>query len=451
MVVTRPAIGESPVRSSGAEPETGQIVDTLTDGRGVVRSPGKTVFVRGAITGETVKFVRRKKKRNYDEAELLEILSAVPERVEPFCESFGNCGGCSLQHISSAQQIVLKQSVLLESLQRIGSVKPFRVLPPIVGDAWAYRRKARLAVKYVPKKGRVLVGFRERDKPFVADMRRCETLHPLIGESIAVLSELIGGLSIRERIPQIEAAVGDNGVAMIFRVLEPPSTDDLERFAGFQRNEGVQVYLQTKGPESIIPLPGQPAGDGLFYAIPGFNVSIHFTPTDFMQIHAGVNSQMIDQAVSLLAPNSDSRVLDLYCGLGNFTLPMATRSKEVIGVDFAPDMLARARNNALRSGIDNAGFWQADLSRSLEVAALAWEGFDLVVLDPPRTGALEMIEVLGKIRARRVLYVSCHPGSLARDANSLVHQLGYELTAAGIMDMFPQTSHVESMALFELP
>ena len=439
------------MRPTAAEPETGQIVDTMTDGRGVVRSPGKTVFVHGAITGETVKFVRRKKKRNYDEADLLEILEAVPERVEPLCASFGNCGGCSLQHVSSAHQITLKQSVLLESLQRIGSVNPDRVLPPIVGDVWAYRRKARLAVKYVPKKGRVLVGFRERNKPYVADMLRCETLHPLIGESIAALSEFIGGLSIRERIPQIEAAVGDNGVAMIFRVLDPPSTDDLEHFASFQRTEGVQVFLQTKGPDSIVPLPGQSAAEGLFYRIPGYNVSIHFSPTDFMQIHADVNYQMIEQAVSLLAPNRDSRVLDLYCGLGNFTLPMATLSKEVIGVDFAPNMLARARENASCSGIDNAIFWQVDLSRSSAITALDWEGFDLVVLDPPRTGALEMMDVLGKIRARRVLYVSCHPGSLARDAKSLVHELGYELSAAGIMDMFPQTSHVESMALFELP
>jgi len=422
----------------------------MTDGRGVVRSPGKTVFVHGAITGETVKFVRRKRKRNYDEADLLEILEAVPERVEPLCASFGYCGGCSLQHVSSARQIALKQSVLLDSLQRIGSVNPDRVLAPIVGDAWAYRRKARLAVKYVVKKGRVLVGFRERNKPYVADMPRCETLHPLIGDAIADLAEFIGGLSLRERIPQIETAVGDNGVAMIFRVLEPPGAEDLKRFSDFQRTRGVQVLLQTKGPESIVPLPGAPATEGLFYEIPEFNVAIQFTPTDFMQIHAGVNRQMVSQAVSLLAPDSDSRVLDLFCGLGNFTLPMATVAKEVVGVDFVADMLTRARENAVRSGIGNAIFWQADLSQSPEITALEWEGFDLVVLDPPRTGALEMIEILEKIRARRILYVSCHPGSLARDASRLVHESGYELSAAGIMDMFPQTSHVESMALFEL-
>lgn len=422
----------------------------MVDGRGVVRSSGKTVFVHGAITGETVKFVRRKKKRNYDEADLLEVLAAAPERVEPLCEFFGTCGGCSLQHVSTSHQVELKQSVLLGSLERIGSVYPDRILPPIVGDAWAYRRKARLAVKYVQKKGRVLVGFRERNKPYVADMRRCETLHPQIGESIAALSEFIGELSIRERIPQIETAVGDNGVAMIFRVLDPPDRDDLGRFASFQGAHGVQVYLQPKGPESIIPLPGTPVPEGLFYEIPRFNVSIQFLPTDFMQIHAGVNCRMIEQAVSLLAPDCDSRVLDLYCGLGNFTLPIATVSKEVIGVDFVPEMLVRARDNAVRSGIGNASFLQADLGRSSEIDALDWQGFDLVTLDPPRTGALEMIDMLGKIRARRLLYVSCHPGSLARDADKLVHELGYELTAAGIMDMFPQTSHVESMALFEL-
>jgi len=439
------------VRPTVAEPETGQIVDTMTDGRGVVRSSGKTVFVHGAITGETVKFVRRKRKRNYDEGDLLEILEAVPERVEPLCASFGSCGGCSLQHVSSARQIALKQSVLLESLQRIGSVYPDRILPPVVGDVWAYRRKARLAVKYVSKKGRVLVGFRERNKPYVADMLRCETLHPSIGESIGDLSELIGGLSIRERIPQIETAVGDNGVAMIFRVLDSPDANDLDHFAEFQRTHGVQILLQTKGPDSVVPLPGQPAAEGLFYDIPEFDVSIHFTPTDFMQIHAGVNIQMISQAVSLLEPDRESRVLDLFCGLGNFTLPMARLSKEAVGVDFSSEMLARARANASRSDIGNARFWQADLGRSSEIAPLEWEGFDLVVLDPPRTGALEMIEILGKIGARRVLYVSCHHGSLARDASSLVHELGYKLTAAGIMDMFPHTSHVESMALFELP
>ena len=434
-----------------AEPETGQIVDTLTDGRGVVRASGKTVFVHGAMTGETVKFVRRKRKRSYDEADLLEILDTAPDRVEPVCASFGNCGGCSLQHVSPARQITLKQAVLLESLQRIGSVIPDRTLAPIIGDVWGYRRKARLAVKYVAKKGRVLVGFRERNKPYVADMLRCETLHPLIGDSIATLSELIGGLSIRERIPQIETAVGDNGVAMIFRVLDPPDANDIKRFTDFQRSQGVQIFLQSKGPESIIPLPGQSVAEDLLYEFPEFNLSIHFTPTDFMQIHADVNRRMVSQAVTLLEPDRDSRVLDLFCGLGNFTLPIATKSKEVVGIDFAPDMLARARDNAARADLVNATFLQADLNQSADIAAFEWEGFDLVVLDPPRTGALELIDVLGTMRARRILYVSCHPASLARDANRLVNDLGYRLTAAGIMDMFPHTSHVESMALFELP
>jgi 23S rRNA (uracil1939-C5)-methyltransferase len=438
------------VKSTVAEPETGKIADTMTDGRGVVRSPGKTVFVHGAIKGETVKFVRRKKKRNYDEAELLEILVAAPERVEPLCEYFGLCGGCSLQHISPSQQLVLKQSVLLESLQRIGSVQPDRVLQPIVEDAWAYRRKARLAVKHVQKKGRVLVGFRERNKPYVADMLHCETLHPSIGGAIEALSEFIGDLSIHDRIPQIETAVGDNGTAMIFRVLDPPSAADLERFARFQASQGVQVYLQEKGPESVRPLTGEPAPEALFYDIPGFNVSIQFTPTDFLQVHAQVNRRMIDQAVKLLEPQADLRVLDLYCGLGNFTLPLATLSKEVCGVDFDEDMIARARGNARRSGIKNVSFYQGDLSRPMDNPTISWDGYDLVVLDPPRTGSLELMDVLGQMRARRILYVSCHPGSLARDAGNLVQTQGYSLAAAGILDMFPQTSHLESMALFEL-
>lgn len=437
------------MRNSGAEPETGTIVDTMTDGRGVVRTPGKTAFIHGAIEGETVKFVRRKRKRNYDEAELLEILNAAPERVEPLCEFFSSCGGCSLQHISPAHQLTLKQSALLESLQRIGDVQPGRILDPVAGDPWAYRRKARLAVKYVQKKGRVLVGFRERNKPYVADMLRCETLHPDIGGSIQALSEFISELSIRDRIPQIETAVGDNGTAMIFRVLDPPSEADMVRFANFQVSHGIVVFLQTKGPESIRPLPGQAPREALFYDIPDFNVSVQFAPTDFLQVHAQVNLRMVDQAIRLLSPDSDQRVLDLYCGLGNFTLPLATLAKDVTGLDFAPDMIARARENALRSGIDNTRFEHGDLSRPEEIESVDWNSYDLALLDPPRTGAAELVDVLGKTPVWRILYVSCHPGSLARDAGKLVRDYGYSLTAAGILDMFPQTSHVESMALFE--
>jgi 23S rRNA (uracil1939-C5)-methyltransferase len=432
-----------------AKPETGEIVDTLSDGRGVVRTDGKTVFVHGALKGEIVKFVRRKKRRNFDEGELLEVLLPMSGRVEPRCEYFGSCGGCSLQHISAEEQLRLKQSVLLDSLQRIGSVQPGRLLDPIVGDAWGYRRKARLAVKHVQKKCRVLVGFRERNKPYVADMLSCETLHPAIGGLIGALSEFIGELSIRDRIPQIETAVGDNGIAMIFRVLTAPDATDFKRFGDFQLRHGVQLYLQTGGPESVHSLPGLAKPKELFYEIPDANVTIQFRPTDFLQAHAQVNQKMIKQAVDLLEPGSETRVLDLFCGLGNFTLPIATVSKNVTGVDFAEDMIARARLNASISGIDNANFETGDLSRPLELSHVDWKAYEIAILDPPRTGALELMRMFDRFRARRVLYTSCHPGSLARDARILVHEHGYQLVAAGILDMFPQTSHIESMALFE--
>ena len=442
-------ISEPDVRGSSSPPETSDIVDTLVDGRGVARALGKTVFVHGALKGERVVFARRKKRRNFDEAELIEILQPAPERVTPRCEAFGICGGCSLQHLSPADQLQLKQSVLVDNLQRIGSVEPGRLLEPISESVWGYRRKARLAVKYVTRKGRVLVGYRERNKPYVADMNRCETLHPSVGEHLSDLVELIDGLSIREQLPQIEVAVGDNAVAMIFRVLSPPSQDDLTRFTDFQRSSGVQVYLQDKGPDSITALPGQTAPEGLYYDLPKFGVSINFTPTDFIQVHADVNRRMIEKAISLLNPSRDSRVLDLFCGLGNFSLPIATLAGEVVGIEFAMDMVERAGANAKNAGLSNVVFRQADLSTPSDAGAREWQGFDLVMLDPPRTGALELMGILGQIDAERVLYVSCHPATLARDANYLVHELGYALTAAGVMDMFPHTSHVESMALFE--
>ena len=419
------------------------------DGRGVARVTGKTAFVHGAIKGETVRFLRRKKRRNYDEAELIEILDSVPARVEPLCEYFSTCGGCSLQHLLPVNQIELKQSVLLENLSRIGSVTPRQVLAPVLGSIWGYRRKARLAVKYVEKKGRVLVGFRERNKPYVADMMSCETLHPSIAQAIPDLADLIGGLSIRERLPQIEAAAGDNATAMVFRVLDPPSREDIVCLTAFQQKTRIQVYLQGAGPESIAPLPGLPAPDDLQYSLPRFNSDINFTPTDFIQIHDEVNRKMIDQAVELLSPDSKSRVLDLYCGLGNFSLPLATLSREVVGIEGSADTVYRAGQNAARCGIGNASFRHVDLSQPADVESPEWQGFDLVLLDPPRTGAAEIVSLLEKLSARRVLYVSCHPATLARDARYLVHDLGYELTAAGVMDMFPHTGHVESMALFQ--
>lgn len=431
-----------------AESETALIVDVLMDGRGVADAPGKKVFVDGALNGETVRFRRRRKKRNFDEAELLEVLEPAPERIEPRCAAFGVCGGCSLQHLAASEQLRMKQAFVLESLQRFGAVIPERVLPPVGGSPWSYRRKARLAVKYVTKKERVLVGFRERNKPYVADMNRCETLHPAIGERLDELSVLIGGLSIRDRLPQIECAVGDNATAMVFRVLESPSAADIEALSSWSDGSDVQVFLQSGGLDTVAPLPDHEWPEPLHYCIPTSDVTITFTPTDFLQVHAEVNHGMIQQALDLLAPEGTSRVLDLFCGLGNFSLPIGRVAGQVRGIELADDMVGRARNNAQACGLDNVEFRQADLNKP--PAELGGGGpVDLVLLDPPRTGAAELLDTLIGMRAERVLYVSCHPGTLARDARGLVEEGGYRLIAAGVMDMFPQTSHVESMALFQ--
>jgi len=420
----------------------------MLDGRGVADAPGKKVFVDDVLKGETVRFRRRKKRRNYDEAELLEVIEASPERIEPLCEAFGMCGGCALQHLSTDGQLSLKQATMLDNLQRIGSVTPERILTPIQGSAWGYRRKARLAVKHVYKKGRVLVGFRERNKPYVANMNRCETLHPSLGDRFEDLSALIEGLSIHDRLPQIECAVGDNATAMIFRVLDAPSDKDLQAFAEFGQKFDIQIFLQTGGPDSVVPLPGQGVPEPLHYRIPESDAEITFTPTDFLQVHGEVNLLMIRQALELLAPDKESRVLDFFCGLGNFSLPLARQSGQVIGMELAEDMIRRAKQNAANSGIENVTFLQADLTQPL-ASLEPLQGVNRILLDPPRTGAAELIDPLLALKAERIVYVSCHPGTLARDAGRLVHEGGYQLVAAGVMDMFPQTSHVESMALFQ--
>lgn len=431
-----------------AEPETARIIDTLMDGRGVADAPGKKVFVDGALKGELVRFVRQRKKRSFDEAQLLEVLEPVAERVAPRCAVFGVCGGCALQHLSADEQLAMKQAAMLDSLQRIGAVVPERVLPPIQGSPWGYRRKARLAVKHVYKKERVLVGFRERNKPYVADMHRCETLHPAIGERLDELSVLIGQLSIRDRLPQIECAVGDNATAMIFRVLDAPDDADIAALSSWAAAQNVQVFLQTGGPDTVAPLPGHAWPEPLQYHVPEYDVTITFTPADFLQVHADVNQQMIAQAIDLLEPGAESSVLDLFCGLGNFSLPLARVSGQVLGIELADEMVTRARQNATACGLTNVDFIAADLSKPI-ADLISARGFDQVILDPPRTGAAELLDTLIELQAERLLYVSCHSGTLARDARRLVEEGGYRLAAAGVMDMFPHTSHVESMALFQ--
>ncbi len=429
------------------EPEVGRIDGVTHDGRGIVGGDGKKVFVAGALEGEEVRFVRRKKRRKFDEAELLEVLDASTDRVEARCAVFGRCGGCSLQHVSTAQQRGIKAQTLRDNLERIGGVSPAEWLEPLVGAEWNYRRRARLAVKDVAGKGRVLVGFRERHAPFITDMHRCEILAAPVDALIDPLSELVGGLSIRARLPQIEVAVGDDAVALVFRVLDPPNDADRSAFRDFGREHGVSVWLQPGGLNSLEPI--EPDPPPLSYSLPDFDVAIDFQPIDFVQVNADINRRMVSRAIELLEPGADDRVLDLYCGIGNFSLPLARRSGRVLGIEGEASLVARAKANAERNGLDNADFRCADLSEVDAGDDWLSAGWDRVLLDPARSGAAAVVEKMRQIGAERVVYVSCHPGTLARDAGTLVKEQGYTLTYAGIIDMFPHTAHVESVAVFD--
>lgn len=428
------------------EPETARIVSVTHDGRGVADTPGKKVFVAGALAGEQVRFQRRKRRRNFDEAELLEVIEPSASRVEPRCAAFGRCGGCVLQHVSGAEQRDLKQQSLADSLARIGRMEPERWLEPLyVPGGWHYRRRARLAVKDVPGKGRVLVGFRERHAPYITDMHRCEVLREPVAELIDPLSDMIGRLSIRQRLPQIEVAVADTATELVFRVLDPPTDDDLAVLADFGRAYAVRITLQPGGLDSITALGSD---EPLCYGLPAFDIDIEFDATDFVQVNGEVNRLMVSRAIELLEVEKEHRVLDLYCGIGNFTLPLARRASCVIGVEGEVRQVERARHNAQENGITNAEFVAADLAAIEGDEPWLAAGCDRLLLDPARSGALEVVERIGMLDPARIVYVSCHPGTLARDAEVLVGAAGYRLAAAGIIDMFPHTAHVESIAVF---
>ena len=435
------------------EPETARIESVTHDGRGIAALEGKKVFVAGALPGETVRFQRRKRRRNFDEAELLEVLEPSSARIEPRCAVYGTCGGCSLQHFSAAQQREIKQQALVDNLQRIGQLEPERWLEPIYDDSangsWNYRRRARLAVKDVAGKGRVLVGFRERHAPLLTDMHRCEVLAKPVDDLLGPLSDLIGKLSIRRRLPQIEVAVADNAVALILRVLDPPTDDDKAEITRFAIEHGVRMLLQPGGPDSVTALHPLPPVAALSYRLPEFDLTIDFDASDFVQINGCVNQRMVSEAIHLLQIEKDDRVLDLYCGIGNFSLPMARTAKHVLGMEGAILQVQRATDNARQNGIDNCEFRCADLSTVDGNEAWLNSGWNRVLLDPARSGAAELVRQMSRIGADRIVYVSCHPGTLARDAATLVTEQGYGLVAAGIIDMFPHTGHVEALAVFQ--
>jgi 23S rRNA (uracil1939-C5)-methyltransferase len=423
-------------------------VDSLAhDGRGVAHIDGKAVFIDGALPGETVAIEYLATHRHHDEARVREVHVPSPHRVEPRCAHFGICGGCGLQHLDAGQQILAKQQMLLENLQRIGRVTPAEVLEPLRGPVWGYRGKARLGVKDVINKGRVLVGFREKRSAYLADLRRCEVLRPSVGMRLEMLAGFIAGLEARARIPQVEVAVTDCATALVFRHLDALCESDLGKLEAFAREQDFHVYLQPGGADSVQPL--WPQDSTLSYTLPAEGIELEFGPTDFTQVNAEINRQMVLRVLQLLAPGPTHRVLDLFCGLGNFTLPLARHAGEAVGVEGDAGLVARARRNAQRNGIGNATFHVADLAARQTEAPWAGRRYERILLDPPRSGAAAVLDVVGNIRPGRVVYVSCHPGSLARDAGRLVAEFGYRLLAAGVMDMFPHTAHVESIALFE--
>ena len=429
------------------EPELATIESLDHEGRGIAHVDGKAIFVDGALPGEQVTFRRTRRQRRHDEAVIVEVLRAAPERVIPRCQHFGVCGGCSLQHLDHSAQLAAKGRIVADALARIGGITPATWLPPLAGPIFGYRRRARLGCKFVDKKGKVLVGFRERGSPLLADLAACEVLAAPVGALVAALAELVGSLEIRRRVAQIEVAVGDNATALVLRVLEDPAPEDFERLRAFEARHRVALYLQRGGLDTVQAL--SPPVEPLRYQLAGLPAGLEFAPTDFIQVNGALNDLMVARAIELLDPRPSDRALDLFCGLGNFSLPLARRTATVDGVEGDSALVTRARANAARNGIGNAFFHAANLAAEMQAGEWASARYDLVVLDPPRAGAREILPVATSSRPRRLIYVSCHSGSFARDAGILSGQLGYRLAAAGIMDMFPQTSHVETIALFE--
>lgn len=417
------------------------------DGRGVARVDGKVTFIEGALPGETVRFRYFNKRPSYDAGIALEILHTSADRVTPPCPHFGLCGGCSMQHLAPAAQVRAKQRVLADNLEHIGRVAPERWLAPLTGPDRNYRRRARLGVRRVPTRGGVLIGFRELRRSYITPLQSCHVLDRRASELLPELKRLITDLSRPDRIPQIEVAAADNALALVFRHLVPLTDVDRDRLRDFARKHDVQVQLQGAGPDSIETLePTQSAP--LYYTLPEFDVRFEFRATDFVQINDAMNRQVAHQALELLEAGPGDRVLDLYCGLGNFTLPLARRCARVLGIEGEGGLVAAARHNAALNGIDNAEFRVGNLFEENGPAPWAGFTFDKLLLDPPRAGAMEAVKRLGDKPPARIVYVSCNPATLARDSGYLVASLGYRLVAAGVMDMFPHTSHVESMALF---
>jgi len=429
------------------DPVSAQITSLSHEGRGVAQLNNKTTFIDGALPGEEVLFKYKRRRARYDEGNVVEIIKPSPERIPAKCKHFGVCGGCSLQHIDPQSQIQHKQSVLIEQLQHIGNVQPVQVLPPLTGPEWGYRHKARLGVKYVEKKQKVLVGFREKFSPFIAELQHCDVLHPSVGGILEELQDLISELSIYKQIPQIEVAVAENITALVLRHLASFTDADMDRLKNFSQAHHIDLYLQSAGLESVVPLiPEQTTP--LSYRLLDHSIEIIFWPTDFTQVNYEINRAMINRAIEMLELNNSDHVLDLFCGLGNFSLPLARKSAHVIGIEGDENLIERAKFNAQHNGINNVEFHSVNLADEDLQASFLQHDVQKLLLDPPRTGALEIINRLDFKTIDKVVYVSCNPVTLARDAGVLVKDKGFKLQQAGVMDMFPHTTHVESIALF---
>lgn len=430
-----------------------EITAMSNEGRGIAHVDDRTIFIDQALLGERVLFKYTKLSKNIAEGRTVEVLQASDERVEAKCKAFEMCGGCSLQHMRPDAQVALKQSMLLDQLAHY-NVSPAAILEPLLGPEYGYRTKARLGVRYVDKKEKVLVGFRERSSSFITETSRCEILHPSVGEIIAQLAECINQLDAKTSIPQIEVAVGDNQTVLVFRHLEALSDADRQVLSAFCKQHSLVGYLQAGKPDDLELLQPEKVAP-LYYSLPDIDPSnadlkIEFQPSDFTQVNPEINKRMVANAVDFLKLNEDDEVLDLFSGLGNFSLAMARHCRKVTAVEGSLPMVKKARDNAALNNISNTEFIYADLY-SEEVLAAPWlkKKYNKILLDPPRSGAAAILPALKKMKAEVIVYVSCHPATLARDAVVLVNDLGYKLTQAGVMNMFPHTGHVESIAVFE--
>lgn len=429
------------------------VIESLDqEGRGVAHVEGKVVFITGALPGEKVSYKSTQRKSNYEFADVGEVFKASNLRVEPKCKHFGMCGGCALQHFDFTGQVAAKQRLLENNLWHIGRVKAESMLPPIYGPMFGYRHKARLRVKYVHKKQRVLVGFNERATRYVADIQSCQVLPPHVSALIVPLQELIVQLSIKDLVPQIELAVGEGATVLVFRIMSALLPEDEVLMREFADVHQVQVWTQTKGPDTVKPFHPLNA-PSLSYSLPEFNLNYPFSPTEFTQVNPHINRVMIRRAMQLLNPQANERIADFFCGLGNFTLPIARSGATVFGMEGSTALVKRAEKSALLNGLEKqVRYQEADLF-FMSPESLAELGyFDKWLIDPPRDGAMELVKSLaedGKNSPQRIVYVSCNPATLARDAAILVQQNGYRMVAAGVINMFPHTTHVESIALFE--